>query len=1167
MVTAREIATGVAEGVRAGNRDLINSIQSTFGNAAAPAAPPAGAATGSPAGSFNPSAAAAAGRAAGVGPTPASLSILRSATNAATAGLSNFGSVLSNLGPVGTVIETMLGDFSTLMSELGGHAGALGQAFSTGFGLIGQALSSVTNIGMAAINLVFAPMNALIGMAQAGGGDTGYRTQIELIRKSFGDLRQGIGGDVYGAVKTFRGELSETGLRVRRIFGNRGEVAQAVRETAESLGPTLSQLSGNFRQQAEGIATYRKVFDLSNESMQQLGARAIITGTTVEEQGRQIAQISLGLANKFGGSARQIGRDVGAMIADVKNFGGIAPQVLGQISAHMRQLGLSYEKLAGVVTGFDNFQDAAKNSATLAQQFGIQVDALQMMREQDPAARFETLRRAFYATGQSIESMTRQQKAALAASANLDVETVSLGFSVKNQGKSYADVQKQSEESQKKQLSQTEVMQELAHSIDRLVKSGQQMKGGFFEIFFDGFTKGIMRSAEFRQIMRELNIIMRIVFNTGREIGAAFVHFFPGVREIFGGLANIFNPASWRQMMGNIKDILIGFFMDLDVNPAEAATNLVSGFQTAIANFLGDTSGGFSTVIEGVKKFIKAIIYGGLGFLQAGVIELRKAFTENFSPNSSDATKIFNDISGMLSNIWNQIKGFLQDALGQGTVGSRMVRRIGTELAGLFKDVGGTLGALLKTTGFGDNLSKAFNDLIGGIFGPDAAGLASGGIIGFATNLGGQLMTGLNTAIQAYLKDNPDSPLALILYGTGAAGMLANFVGATPSTTKAATPPAPQPVTPTPPTAAELAVSASLPPPEAIPSEEEILGSASRMLTTEQLRKYSESFPTENELSLFRERIQVLNLFITENLSESLLNLRNSTENIKNISGGAGTELNDLIKNVAETFGYVKYLVTTITETKLNPSLIETQLSTMGVLFRTIQGHMSGPAGISSLIHDLKSYFVINRVEPKIVFIQGIFDKIKLGLDSMSSSFESLNAAISSIDVLVMTPTAFEGKLNQYKNIITGMITHFTTNQYGLTALSTASYNAHQIALKAASIIENMQTSNQLFASIGTGEGAASSVDPSQILAPALSAVSAMVLNVNEIDRTLREFANNPITIPASLNKLTHDILGGTTEYTVRPGNVQFNFHLEVSIDTKELKTALSKAGVTTAVN
>ena len=1160
MVTAREIA----EGVREGNRDLINQIQNSINynqQGVGASATGAGASTSG----FSPRGAAEAGRAANVGPTPASLSILGAAANSAAAGFSNFSSVLSQLGPVGAIAQTMLDDFGTLLTELGGHAGAVGQAFMTGFGMIGQALSSVTNIGLAAVNLVFAPLNGLLGMAQRSGGDTGYRQAIEDIRKSFGDLRQGLGGDVYGAVKTFRGELSETGLRVRRIFGNRGEVARAVLEAANALGPTLSQLGKNFNQQAEGILTYRKVFDLSDESMQSLGARAIITGTTLEEQGRQIAQVSLGLANRFGSSARQIGRDVGLMIADVKNFGGIAPQILGQISAHMRQLGLSYEKLAGVVTGFDNFDSAAKNSAILAQQFGMQVDALQMMREQDPAARFETLRKQFYATGQSVESMTRQQVAALAAATNLDETTIRTGFSLKNQGKSYEDVQKQAENSQKKQLSQAEAMEELAHSIDRMVKSGSQMEGGFFNIFFNGFTKGIMQSAEFRQIMRELNIIMRIVFNTGRQVGQAFVDIFPGIQEIFGGLGQIFNPEHWRKMMGSVKDILISFFVDLNVDPAEAATKLVSGFQATIASFLGVTSPGFNGVIEGVKKFIKAIIYGGLGFLQAGVIELRKAFTENFSPNSSDATKIFNDISGMLKNIWNQIKGFLQDALGQGTVGSRMVRRIGTELAGLFKDVGGTLGALLKTTGFGDSLSKAFNDLIGGLFGPDAAGLASGGIIGFATNLGGQLMTGLNTAIQAYLKDNPDSPLALILYGTGAAGMLANFVGATPSTATAVTPPAPEPATPTPtpPTAAELAVSASLATPEVIPSEEEILGNYSTLPTSEQLKKYSESFPTQNEISMFNEKVQLLSLFISENLTESMRSLMESTNLVKNITGDSGTQISELVKNIAETFGYVKYMTTTISTAALDPAALETNLSTMGTMFRTIQGHMSGPDGISSLIHDLKSYFVIFEVGPKITFIASIFDKLKTGTDSMSTTFESLNAAISNIDVLTTSPVNFGLKLNQYKDIVTTLITHFTSNLYGLERLEQANYNANQISQKAASIIENMQTSNQLFASIGGGAETAS-IDPSQILAPALAAISAMVLNVNEIDRTLREFANSPITIPATLNKLTHDILGTTTEYTVRPGNVNFHFNLEVSIDTKELKSALQKAGMTT---
>ena len=159
-------------------------------------------------------------------------------------------------------------------------------------------------------------------------------------------------------------------------------------------------------------------------------------------------------------------------------------------------------------------------------------------------------------------------------------------------------------------------------------------------------------------------------------------------------------------------------------------------------------------------------------------------------------------------------------------------------------------------------------------------------------------------------------------------------------------------------------------------------------------------------------------------------------------------------------------------------------------------------------------------------------------------------------------------KFNQEQKIDYKRILHYNPDDSKIKyieslELEQANYNANQISQKAASIIENMQTSNQLFASIGGGAETAS-IDPSQILAPALAAISAMVLNVNEIDRTLREFANSPITIPATLNKLTHDILGTTTEYTVRPGNVNFHFNLEVSIDTKELKSALQKAGMTT---
>jgi hypothetical protein len=97
-----------------------------------------------------------------------------------------------------------------------------------------------------------------------------------------------------------------------------------------------------------------------------------------------------------------------------------------------------------------------------------------------------------------------------------------------------------------------------------MVQSGQQLQGGFFDIFFQGFTKGIMRSREFRLIMREIQQVMRIVFYEGIRIGRDFVKYFPGVAEIFGGLADIFQPARWRAMMNSVREVLQSFFKNVN---------------------------------------------------------------------------------------------------------------------------------------------------------------------------------------------------------------------------------------------------------------------------------------------------------------------------------------------------------------------------------------------------------------------------------------------------------------------------------------------------------------------------------------------------------------------------------------------------------------------------
>jgi hypothetical protein len=170
--------------------------------------------------------------------------------------------------------------------------------------------------------------------------------------------------------------------------------------------------------------------------------------------------------------------------------------------------------------------------------------------------------------------MTRQERALLATHTGLDQKTLSMVFSAEKQGMSYEDMQKQGENAQKQQLSQAEAMQKLSNSIERLVKSGGSLKGGFFDIFLQGFMKGIRWTREFHSLMRNLRMSMRDTLFAGRRVGQMFVREFPGVSDVLRGIADLFNPRRFRRMLSGVVDDFRTFFSDMTSNPNTALSSL-----------------------------------------------------------------------------------------------------------------------------------------------------------------------------------------------------------------------------------------------------------------------------------------------------------------------------------------------------------------------------------------------------------------------------------------------------------------------------------------------------------------------------------------------------------------------------------------------------------------
>lgn len=516
---------------------------------------------------------------------------------------------LTKLGAAYVMVNTLAKTFSFLKTA-GGSA----------LNVITTIAGSIFRLGLSLLTLPIGIINDLFAEAQTGGSNE-FRRTLEEIRKQFGDLSRNESRAIVDSFRNIRGELANTGLSSYRILGNMAERLKFVMETAQHMGVAFSLIRQQLVNNAEAVAAYVKGLGLTEEGQKALANRAVATGTSITEIGRQMTNYAYQVGEAFGFNGKQISREVGGMMGDIDNFGNMSIQTLTNVAVYARKLGVEVKALTKVIGAFDNFDKAAESVAQLSQAFGLQIDTFAMVQEQDPAARIEMLRKSFFAAGRSIESMTRQERALLATQTGLEQETLSLVFSQKSASTSYADIQRKSEQARKHQLTQAEAMEKLSNSIERLVKDGQSLQGGLFDILFAGFASGIRRSGPFREMMRHIRQLMREVFRVGREMGRMFVELFPGVRQLFTSIGTYLSPRGigrqFLQLKMQFREFLTG------LTPQNAGRKLVAFIQNMRATFTQTLSGPGLSGIRQALTTIGAVISSMVGemikFVGSGV--------------------------------------------------------------------------------------------------------------------------------------------------------------------------------------------------------------------------------------------------------------------------------------------------------------------------------------------------------------------------------------------------------------------------------------------------------------------------------------------------------------------------------------------------------------------
>jgi hypothetical protein len=519
---------------------------------------------------------------------------------------------------------------------------------STTLGIFGSIGNVIGSSVMGAFSLLQSGMQAwngmidgMLGMANELHSGTGaLRQAMEDLRTEFGNLAKGEARAISAAFREIsaRGAAVEgTGLRMSRIFGSGSEGTAAklkfFQEIATDMGPVFTRLSGDFAAAGKQIVNAAKGLGLSGKSIAALTLSGKSHGKTMKEVLKETTSQVIQVSKAYGTNIKVTGQMLDQMAQAPEIFGTDTKEML-KMSVAAQKLGVSIETLGKTTKVFDDFESGAKAAGELAAQFGVTVDAMDMMTA-TPAEQVTMLKDALQESGQSFEDMSRQEKARMAELTGMDMSELqnlmdpTSAFDMDAMG----DVNDGVDAATKATMAQTKANKELVKVMERVIEQGQQLsgKGGLLGAFSDGVLTGIMNSKEFREILNNIRKVFKIVHRAGVQVGHMLGELFgpDGPLHVVGDLFNnLFNPIWISNKMQEVK----GFFRKFVDSAKSGGTEMRQAFSVLVEDivgaFFGGSSGGFADMmlqgLEDAFDFIGSSLISLLPYLMKGLSELFK---------------------------------------------------------------------------------------------------------------------------------------------------------------------------------------------------------------------------------------------------------------------------------------------------------------------------------------------------------------------------------------------------------------------------------------------------------------------------------------------------------------------------------------------------------------
>jgi len=259
-------------------------------------------------------------------------------------------------------------------------------------------------------------------------------------------------------------------------------------------------------------------------------------------------------SQEFGVNRKLLSKNFFQLRKDITQFGHLSDIELMRVASRATQLGVEMKDLSGVFNKFGTFEDAANSAALLSQTFGMNIDALQLIRAEDPTEIVEMFRNSMLATGRSFDDLNRHEKSLMATHTGMSVEALKTTMNYRTLGKSYEEI-KEIMNNQKPEERQIRAMKDMKTSMSEIQKIMD--KKDFFTAFTDGLTKTILYNTQLGKSFIGINKQMERFYENGLNLNKTQKVNLDKILKPFAGIVDEIKEIFSIKSLNNAKNEIL----------------------------------------------------------------------------------------------------------------------------------------------------------------------------------------------------------------------------------------------------------------------------------------------------------------------------------------------------------------------------------------------------------------------------------------------------------------------------------------------------------------------------------------------------------------------------------------------------------------------------------